>query len=276
MRGSIRRARCSRKPRGGWWRIAATVITGIRPSIPRSQSCALSDYLKVSRELSADYTVEVYLNGKQVLASRVTAAEAAAGKPLVFELKGDQVAGSNQARVVKRGAGALYASATLNYYTREEKTAAQSSNALKLEREYLRLRVVEEGGKPSWKIEPLTGELRSGDLIVARLRLQGARARYLMVEDPIPAGCEQLERVSGINLDYSDGRWCDWYNNREFRDQRTVIFDDYFDGDETFQYALRVQIPGDFKVAPARAELMYQPTVQANTANVRLSILDKK
>src|SRR5262245_26125571 len=48
---------------------------------------ALSDYLKVSRELSADYTVEVYLNGKQVLAGRVTAAEAAAGKPMVSELK---------------------------------------------------------------------------------------------------------------------------------------------------------------------------------------------
>jgi alpha-2-macroglobulin len=178
--------------------------------------------------------------------------------------------------VVKRGAGALYASATLDYYTREENTASQSSNALKLEREYLRLRVTEGGGKPSWKVEPLSGELRSGDLIVARLRLQGARARYLMVEDPIPAGCEQIERVSGINLDYSDGRWSDWYNNREFRDQRTVIFADYFDGDATFQYAMRVLTPGEFKVAPARAELMYQPTVQANTANLRLNILDKK
>ena len=237
---------------------------------------ALSDYLKVSRELSADYTVEVYLNGKQVLASRVTAAEASAGKPMVVELKGDQIAGSNQARVVKRGSGVLYASATLDYYTREENTASQSSNALKLEREYLRLRVTEGGGKPSWKVEPLSGELRSGDLIVARLRLQGARAQYLMVEDPIPAGCEQLERVSGINLDYGDGRWSDWYNNREFRDQRTVIFTDYFDGDATFQYAMRVLTPGDFKVAPARAELMYQPTVQANTANMKLNILDKK
>ncbi|MGH9768662.1 MAG: alpha-2-macroglobulin family protein, partial [Blastocatellia bacterium] len=237
---------------------------------------ALTDYLKASRELSADYTVEVYLNGEQVLTKRVTAADAAAGKPLVVERKGDQITNANQVKVVKRGAGVLYASATLDYYTREEHVAAQSSNDLKLEREYLRLRVSEEGGKPSWKVEPLSGELRSGDLIVARLRLQGARAQYLMIEDPIPAGCEQLERVSGIDLDYSDGRWSDWYSNREFRDQRTVIFADYFDGDATFQYALRVQIPGEFKVAPARAELMYQPTVQANTANVKLSILDKK
>ncbi|MCI0390340.1 MAG: MG2 domain-containing protein [Acidobacteria bacterium] len=237
---------------------------------------ALSDYLKASGELSADYTVDVYLNGEQVLAKRVTAADAAAGQPMVIAPKGGQIRGSNQVRVVKRGAGVLYASATLDYFTREENVASQSSNDLKLAREYLRLRVSEEGGKPGWKVEPLSGELRSGDLIVARLRLQGARARYLMIEDPIPAGCEQLARVSGIDLDYSDGRWSDWYNNREFRDQRTVIFADYFDGDATFQYALRVQIPGEFKVAPARAELMYQPTVQANTENVKLNILDKK
>jgi uncharacterized protein YfaS (alpha-2-macroglobulin family) len=237
---------------------------------------ALTDYLKVSKELSADYTVDVYLNGEQVLTKRVTAAEAAADQPLVIERKGGQISSANQVKVIKRGAGVLYASATLDYYTREENFASQSSNDLKLTREYLRLRVSDEGGRPAWRVEPLSGELRSGDLIVARLRVNGARAQYLMIEDPIPAGCEQVERVSGINLDYSDGRWSDWYSNREFRDQRTVIFADYFDGDATFQYALRVQIPGEFKVAPARAELMYQPTVQANTANVRLSILDKK
>jgi hypothetical protein len=237
---------------------------------------ALTDYLKVSRELSADYSVEVYLNGEPALAKRVTGAEAASGQTFVIERKGNAINAANQVRVVKRGAGVLYASATLDYYTREESFASQASPDLKLARDYLRLRVGEEGGKPVWKVEPLGGELRSGDLIVARLRVQGARAQYLMIEDPIPAGCEQLERVSGVNLDHSDGRWSDWYNHREFRDQRTVIFADYFDGDATYQYALRVQIPGDFKVAPARAELMYQPTVQANTENRKLSILDKK
>ncbi|MGH9833807.1 MAG: alpha-2-macroglobulin family protein, partial [Blastocatellia bacterium] len=237
---------------------------------------ALTDYLKVSRELSADYSVEVFLNGEPVLSKRITSADAAAGQPIVVERKGNAITGANQVRVVKRGAGVLYASATLDYYTREENFASQSSNELKLERDYLRLRVVEEGGKPVWKLESLSGELRSGDLIVARLRAQGARAQYLMIEDPIPAGCEQLERVSGINLDYSDNRWSERYSNREFRDQRTVIFADYFDGDATYQYALRVQIPGEFKVAPARAELMYQPTVQANTENRKLSILDKR
>jgi uncharacterized protein YfaS (alpha-2-macroglobulin family) len=145
-----------------------------------------------------------------------------------------------------------------------------------LTREYLRLRVDESGEKPKWITEPLTGEVRSGDLIVSRLHLEGARARYLMIEDPIPAGCEQVEAVSGINLDYTDGKWSDWYSSREFRDQKSVLFIYYFDGKATFQYAMRVQVPGDFRVAPARAEQMYQPTVQSNTANTKMAILDRK
>jgi uncharacterized protein YfaS (alpha-2-macroglobulin family) len=102
----------------------------------------------------------------------------------------------------------------------------------------------------------------------------------MMIEDPIPAGCEQVERISGLDLAYiadaGSHRWSDWYSNREFRDQKTVLFVDYFDGDAMFQVALRVQVPGDFRVAPARAELMYQPTVQSNTASGKMSFLDKK
>ena len=104
-----------------------------------------------------------------------------------------------------------------------------------------------EGGKPGWKVEPLSGELRSGDMIVVRLHLTGPRAQYLMIEDPIPAGAEQVAQVSGIYLNYSLGQWSDWYSNREFRDNRTAIFMNYFDGDATLQYAMRVEVPGEFK-----------------------------
>src|SRR5262249_28877639 len=159
--------------------------------------------------------------------------------------------------------GALYVSTAVEYFTAEDNVPAQSSPGLKITREYLRLRVTEnENGKSSWKIEPMTGELRSGDLIVVRLHLEGARAQYLMIEDAIPARAEQVGQVSGMYLNYNTGQWWDWYSNREFRDNRTVIFKNYFNGTATFQYAMRVEVPGDFKTAPARAELMYQPTVQ--------------
>ena len=237
----------------------------------------LTDYLKVSHELSPDYTFEVYLNGAQLASQHVGAGDATNAQALVIMKKAGEVSNANQIRIVKHGKGALYISSAVEYFTAEDNVAAQASPTLKITREYMRLRVTEnEGGKPSWKIEPLSGELRSGDLIVVRLHLEGARAQYLMIEDPIPAGAEQVATVSGLYLNYSIGGWTDWYSNREFRDNRTVIFKNYFDGKATFQYAMRVEVPGEFKVAPARAELMYQPTVQANTGSDRLRILDKK
>ncbi|HEV2915147.1 MAG TPA: MG2 domain-containing protein [Pyrinomonadaceae bacterium] len=237
----------------------------------------LTEYLKVSRELTPDYTLEVYVNDEPVITRRVTSADVSAAQTFVVERKGQAVTSANRVRIVKRGTGVVYLSTTLEYYTGGEEVAAQASTELRLAREYLRLRVTEdENGKSGWTLEPLAGELRSGDLIVSRLRVEGARAQYLMIEDPIPAGCVQVASTSGINLNYTEGRWSDWYSAREFRDQRTVFFLSYFDGSATFQYAMRVEVPGAFRVAPARAELMYQPTVQANTANTRLDILDKK
>ncbi|MGH9899866.1 MAG: alpha-2-macroglobulin family protein, partial [Pyrinomonadaceae bacterium] len=238
----------------------------------------LIDYLKVSKELSPDYSVEIYLNGQEILAKRMTADDAASAQTFVIERKGVELSGSNRLRIVKRGRGTLYLSNTLKYFTDQPEVAAQSTKDLQLTREYLRLRVDEgsEGKPPSWRLEPLSGELRSGDLIVARLTLQGSHAQRLMIEDPIPAGCEQITRISGINLDYSESNWSDWYSAREFRDQKTALFVDFFDGKATFQYAMKVQVPGEFRVGPARAELMYQPGIQSNTATTSLKILDKR
>jgi uncharacterized protein YfaS (alpha-2-macroglobulin family) len=235
----------------------------------------LIDYLKVSHELSPDYDVEVYLNGENVLTQHVSSA--AASQTLSINRKTTDVAGSNEIRLVKRGKGMLYFSSSLDYYTGEEDVAARGSADLNLTREYLRLKVVEDGYKLKWKTEPLSGEIHSGDLLVVRLKLNGAKARHLMIEDPIPAGAEQVESVGNLNLDYSSGHdWSDWYSSREFRDNRTVFFMDYFDGNAMLQYALRVQVPGQFRVAPARAELMYSPTTQSNTASGRLTFLERK
>jgi alpha-2-macroglobulin len=237
----------------------------------------LTDYLKVSKELSPDYSFEVYLNGEKIAGQHIGAGDATNAQTIAVTKKGNELGAANQIRIVKHGKGALYVSSALEYFTADDNVPANSAGGLKLTREYLRLHVTEnEGEKASWKIEPLSGELRSGDMIVVRLHLTGPRAQYVMIEDPIPAGAEQVAQVSGIYLNYSLGQWSSWYSNREFRDNRTVLFDNYFNGDATFQYAMRVEVPGEFKIAPARAELMYQPTVQANTSNDRLRILDKK
>ncbi|HEV7743460.1 MAG TPA: MG2 domain-containing protein [Pyrinomonadaceae bacterium] len=235
----------------------------------------LIDYLKVSRELSPDYDVEVYLNGENVLTQHVSAA--AASQTFSINRKAGDVSGTNDIKIIKRGKGMVYFSSSLDYYTGEEDVAARGSAELNLTREYFRLEVVEDGYKLKWKTTPLTGEIHSGDMLVVRLKLNGAKARHLMIEDPIAAGVEQVESVGNLNLDYTTGTdWTDWYSSREFRDNRTVFFLDYFDGKATFQYAMRVQIPGQFRVAPARAELMYRAATQSNTASGKLAFLDRK
>lgn len=233
----------------------------------------LIDYVKVSRELSPAYDLEVYVNGENVLTERVTDANAA--HSFVIARKGGAVGPTNHIRIVKRGKGSLYFSSALEYYTGEEEVAARGSADLNVTREYHRLSVVEENYQLKWALSPLTGEIRSGDLIVVKLRLTGKNASHLMLEDPIPAGAEQLPSVGNMQLDYNNDGWTDWYSSREFRDRRTVFFLDRFDGDVTFQYALRVQVPGNFVVAPARAELMYRPEINANTSSVKFVFADR-
>ena len=237
---------------------------------------ALIDYLKVSKELDADYSLEVYVNGEQVLQKQMTSADAASSQVFKLARRGGEVGQTNEVRVVKHGRGVLYLSSTLTHYTSDEQTAEAGVPQLKLHREYMRLKVVEkDDGGLGWQVEPLTGDVHSGDIIVSRLRLEGEKASYLMIEDPIPAGCEQVEQVSGLDLNHDDKDWSDWYSNREFRDNRAVLFLDYFDGGAQFQYAMRVQEPGQFHVAPARVERMYEPDVRANSASAALTILDK-
>lgn len=233
----------------------------------------LIDYVKASHELSPDYDVEVYLNGETVIAEHIRASSAT--KTLLITRKGTSVGSANQIRVVKRGKGSLFFSSAVEYYTDDEVDTARSSGELQVEREYQRLSVQQDGYKLKWVLTPLNGEIHSGDLIVVKLRLTGRKARHLMLEDPIPAGAEQLDSIGNLNLDYTDRGWTDWYSSREFRDRRTVFFLDYFDGDVTLQYAMRVQIPGEFVVAPARAELMYTPEIYSNTTGQRFSFLDR-
>ncbi|HEX5889898.1 MAG TPA: alpha-2-macroglobulin family protein, partial [Pyrinomonadaceae bacterium] len=231
----------------------------------------LIDYVKVSRELTPSYDLQVYVNGETLVAEHV--GDASAARTFLLNRKGSAVGATNQIRIVKRGRGTVYFSGAVEYYTNDENVAARGSSELNVSREYYRLKVEQVGYSLKWTMVPLTGEIRAGDLLVVKLRIQGQPARRLMLEDPIPSGAAQLNAVGNLNLDYSDKSWTDWFSSREFRDRRTVFFLDHFDGDTTFQYAMRVQVPGNFVVAPARVELMYEPWKNANTAAGRFTFL---
>jgi alpha-2-macroglobulin len=241
---------------------------------------ALSDYLEAVPEPLPAYTIAVYLNGEQVFSQFVTGFDAANGQALFIERKDGAVRNTNQIRIVKHGRGSLYVSATLDYLAREEQTAAQSSPGLQLTRDYLRLRVSEAKGKPQWTIESFTGDPQPGDLLVSRLRVRGTPQRYLMIEDPIPAGCELAAPLSGMTLNDAAHGWREGEeegdSGTEIKAPRKFAFQQFFPGEATFQHILRVQLPGEFKVAPARARLVYQPAIQATTESRKLRIVDGK
>jgi uncharacterized protein YfaS (alpha-2-macroglobulin family) len=119
--------------------------------------------------------------------------------------------------------------------------------------------------------------LQVGDELHVSLRVDAAEAReYVLIEDPIPAGCEFVrEDLRGESR--SGGRflpWRYWYCHREYRDDRLAVCSTYVGphGDYQVDYVLRCERPGDYHVLPTRATDMYDPDVGGTGAENRLAI----
>src|SRR5262249_48095406 len=111
----------------------------------------LIDYIKVTKELSADYDVEVYLNGQQVgPAKHMTSADATSGSRILIERRASEVPGSNQIRVVKKGGGGAYVSAALHYYSPDEAVQTQQGPDPNIQNEYTRQAISRTENKQSW------------------------------------------------------------------------------------------------------------------------------
>ena len=220
----------------------------------------LTDYLKQSGELNPNMSVTVFVNDKPVLTKRFAENEAAA--PAMVRLG---AAAANRVRVVRNGEGRVYWSVRADYYSQAPKGARQNAQ-LKLEREVYKLTAASTGAKVVYQLQPLQGAAAPGDVLAVRLRLAGDAWRYLMMEDPIPAGTEFIERDDLYEIAEKPPWWRTWYTRREFRDDRAVFFRTFFDrGNADYFYLLKVVNPGQFRVSPARVEPMYQPGTVATS-----------
>ena len=116
------------------------------------------------------------------------------------------------------------------------------------------------------RLEPLSGPVSQGDVIAVRLTLDGGDWRYLLIEDPLPAGAEAVERDDLYTIAEKPPWWRYWFSRRELRDDRAAFFQTYFDRDQTqYFYLMKVVNPGTFRISPARAEPMYQPEYLATS-----------
>lgn len=221
----------------------------------------LTDVLKRSGELKPDYSVKVTVDGKEVLSRGFSASDALSPQPVKVRVP---LPGNNpnpKVTVTKNGDGVLFASARWEYRSTGTEGRLRGDTPLKINRNYYRLSPVNEGGRITYNMEPLTGQAKLGDLVAVRLSVSGQEGqRYLLVEDPLPTGAEVVARDDLYQVRGQPPWWTTWWSRREVRDSRVSYFPWRMpkEGLE-YVYIFRFTNAGAFKVTPARVEPMYKP-----------------
>jgi alpha-2-macroglobulin len=105
----------------------------------------------------------------------------------------------NHVRITASGTGRLYYSARAEYYSNEERLENTGTVSLNILRDYFRLVPGRDGDKIVYDTAPLNGPVAPGDIVAVRLTVTGSEWKYMMIEDPIPAGTEFIERDNAIN-----------------------------------------------------------------------------
>ena len=229
------------------------------------------DYLKTSKELEPAFSAEVLVNGKSVLTRRFTAQDVSIA-PVQLHLEAADIAAANKIEVRKNGSGRLYWSARGSYFSTDKKLYQSGNLSLNIARDYYKLTSVNDGEKITYNLSHLNGPVASGDVIAVRVSVSGGKWRYLLMEDPIPAGTEFIERDDLYEVNDKPSWWRNWYSRREFHDNRAAIFQTYFDGQSEYFYLLKVVNPGQFQISPASVQPMYQPDVLSTTEPSSLEV----
>jgi uncharacterized protein YfaS (alpha-2-macroglobulin family) len=128
-------------------------------------------------------------------------------------------------------------------------------------------------------------EVSAKDMVIVDLLVVAPAARrFVVVDDPVPAGLSafdaslatssraaaDLEQGSGVRVTGFSPAW----HRRELRDDRALFFiDEMPAGMYHFRYLARAHTPGDFVVPPTRVMEMYQPEVYGRTRAIQLTVV---
>ena len=246
---------------GAWWSSTEQTAMAL---------CGLLDYMKARKEGAGPSSVEVLVNGQPAGTAAFDANSLTAPDPVVVTATG--AAGANTIQIRKHGAGALYWSATAEFYDKTGPFERTGSHKLALVRKYFSLTPVQKGNRIVYRESPFTGQAKPGDLLLVRLSAAGSNDwRYLMIEDPLPAGVEAVQQTDLVQLETPTRFWD--ASRREYRDDRIVFFQQSFtEGHYEYLYLLKVTTPGVFRVMPARISAMYVPDSTATSEPLTLTV----
>ena len=233
----------------------------------------LTDYLALSGELANSSDVEVLVNGTSVGKRHFGPTDGFA-LPWKVQVTAAQAGSGGQVTIRKSGNGITYWSAENSWFSADKKLFQQEKLALNIARDYyvLQKRQATPQDAITYDLAPLNGPVHVGDIVAVRLAVSGTNWKYLLAEDPIPAGTEFLEHTELYKLNNKPDWWADWFTRKEFHDDRAAFFNTEFGGRREYVYLLKVVNPGKFTISPAEVGPMYQPSVQATTDPATLEV----
>jgi len=230
---------------------------------------ALTDFLVASGELEGDYDYRVALNSELIEQKTVTVQDVEQTQTLLVQMSDLLLTTANEVLLERvktsadqTGKGQLYYSMHLRYFLPAENVEA-ISRGIYVSRQY---ELLEAAGQP-------IDSAAAGDVIRVKLTLLAPNdLHYLVVEDPLPAGCEALDvslrTTSGVYEGAQLSRetqvspyWC-CFTETELRDEKAVLFATYLSkGAYEYSYLIRANVPGSFLTRPTQAYEMYFPEV---------------
>ena len=233
----------------------------------------LTDYLALSGELANTSDVEVLLNGVSVGKRHFGTGDMFA-EPWKVKVAGAQAGAGGTVTIRKSGNGITYWGGENNWYSADKRLYQQGQVALNITRDYYVL--AKRQDKPddpiTYDLNPLKGPVHVGDIVAVKLAVSGTQWKYLLAEDPIPAGTEFLDHTELYKLNNKPDWWADWFTRKEYHDDRAAFFNTEFAGRREYVYLLKVVNAGKFQMSPAEAGPMYQSNVETTTDPATLEV----
>lgn len=240
----------------------------------------------IQQEINSQYTITVSHNTKVLHKQVIDKSNRNKKNPSIKVT--DLKLGDNTINIRFEGKGMAMVSGKLTYFYNENPSnehpkpnmqKTDNDKVFTVEREYYKLvKKVDGAGKLTYHKEKIDfKDLHSGEEILVKCKVSTKSAQdFVLIEDPIPAGCEFIRDTKGYIIpsekeydgvsnywetyNYNYRNWNRWYTHREYRDSKLAItITKLSPGTYEYSYLLKAQIPGKYHVTPAIASLMYYP-----------------
>jgi hypothetical protein len=175
--------------------------------------------------------------------------------------------------IARQGRGNLYYTLILRQFVGgEDMTELVTRAGISVTRQYYRMQSERNPRTGEFTTAPAQRpdvEFKPGEAVLVRLTIRAPRQyEYVIVEDPIPAGCEVAEEPEAVVSE-----WDKWWSDMDVRDQKVAVFARRLpEGASTIEYHLRPQIPGDYHVMPTAVYSMYNPDLRGSGAEARVRL----